>query len=519
MKPRQKFAAAVFSSLFGIAALAGCASNESASNGGDADQTDQTEQSEAGEASSEPFAFSIMANLHTPEVPDDKILNALEESTNTEIEIQWVPDNTYVERLNSAFATNSFADAVFMKNQTTFVQFKEAIRDDQFWEIGPYMEQFENLSKLDEQVLANTMVDGKLYSIYQARPLSRQGLIYRKDWADNLGLEAPETTEDFYEMMRAFTEDDPDGDGQDDTIGLTDRSDLVYGAFKTVSSWFNTPNNWGEQDGKLMPEFMFPEYKQTMDYFKDLHENKYMNQDFPVTSKTDQQTLFKNGTAGAYIGSMGDVLSLYEDAKELNPDIEFGVHNQIKGPNGEYQIWAIPGYGNMVMFPKSKVESEEELLKILGFFDALMTPENANLLYWGIEGENYEVVDGRANVIADSSVQDREVKPFQSIEVGGPETNGRYEGVFPYEAKEKAEELIKDNENYLIHDPTVALDSETFIENGERLNQIIQDATWKYMIGQIDEAGFESAVEDWKNQGGTAVIEEYNASYEELNSN
>ncbi|WP_347835768.1 hypothetical protein [Gracilibacillus sp. JCM 18860] len=88
---------------------------------------------------------------------------------------------------------------------------------------------------------------GELYTLYQGRPLSRQGIIYRKDWAENLGLEAPTTTDEFMEMVRAFTEDDPDGNGKDDTFGLTDRSDLIYGAFKTVSSWFGTPNYWGEK--------------------------------------------------------------------------------------------------------------------------------------------------------------------------------------------------------------------------------------------------------------------------------
>ena len=94
------------------------------------------------------------------------------------------------------------------------------------------------------------MVDGKVYSLYQGRPLSRQGLIYRKDWADNLGLSAPKTVDEFYEMARAFSEDDPDGNGKNDTIGLTDRSDLIFGVFKTIASWHGTPNNWGEKDGR-----------------------------------------------------------------------------------------------------------------------------------------------------------------------------------------------------------------------------------------------------------------------------
>ncbi len=457
-------------------------------------------------------SFTIMANLHTPEVPNDKILEKIEEETNKDIEIQWVPDNNYEDRLNTAFATNSLPEAVFLKNQSSFIQFRDAIEDEQFWEVGQYLDEFENLSKLKDTVLDNTRINGKLYTLYQGRPLSSQGLIYRKDWADNLGLEAPTTTDEFMEMARAFTEDDPDGNGENDTFGLTDRSDLIYGAFKTVSSWFGTPNNWGEKDGQLQPEFMFDEYKQTMDFFKEMYDNGYINQDFPVTSKTDQQEFFKNGTAGMYVGSMGDVVSINNDAVAINPDVEFDVQNKIKGPDGEFGVWSIPGYGSLVMFPKSAVETEEELLNILDFFDQMMTPEIANLSYWGIEGEHYEVEDDRALPSDDKTLTDREVKPYMSIGIGEPETNGRFESKFDYDIKEKAEELTKGNEEYLIEDPTVPLYSETYVDDGARLQEIITDATYNYIIGQIDEAGFADAIENWKSQGGDAIIEEFNAS-------
>ena len=498
---KKKFGIIVTSLLL-LLLLAAC--NDSASSEGNND--DGTNEDGV-------YQFEMMANLHTPEVPGDTILELVEEKTNTDIEIQWVPDNNYEDRLNTAFATNTLPDAVFMKNQTTFMQFKDAIRDDQFWEVGPYLDDYENLSKLKQEVIDNTLVDGKVYSLYQGRPLSRQGIIYRKDWADNLGLSAPTTTEEFMEMARAFTEDDPDGNGKDDTFGITDRSDLIYGGFKTVASWFGTPNNWGEKDGELLPEFMFPEYKQSMDFFKEMHENGYINQDFPVTSKVDQQEFIKNGTAGIYVGSMGDVVSLYNDAVAINPDLEYEVHNQVKGPNGEYGIWAIPGYGNLVMFPKSSVETEEELKKMLEFFDVMMDPELSNLIYWGIEGEHYTVKDGGAIPTEDQALFDREVKPFQAIEVGEAETNGRYEGYFEYEPKAKSEELNKDNENYLIHDPSVILDSPTNVQDGARLQQIMTDATYQYILGQIDEEGFDKEIENWRNQGGDAIIKEFNESY------
>lgn len=43
----------------------------------------------------------------------------------------------------------------------------------------------------------------------------------RKDWLDNLGLEVPKTMEDLEKVLTAFVEEDPDGNGVDDTTGLT----------------------------------------------------------------------------------------------------------------------------------------------------------------------------------------------------------------------------------------------------------------------------------------------------------
>lgn len=499
---KKKLTILILFLLFGIILFA-CSNNESASD----DQDDSG--NEEGNEDPDLNEISILAPLHSAETPDPMLEEKIEELTDVQLDLQYVPANNYQDRMNTAFATSSMPEVANIPIEGNF---KEAITDGQFWEIEPYLDEYENLQNLKDDILDNMRVDGKLYSLYQGRPLSRQGIIYRKDWADNLGLDAPKTTDEFFEMMKQFTENDPDGNGVDDTIGLADRGDLAYGSFNTIASWFNAPNEWGEQDGQLLPTFMFPEYKETLDFMRDLHEKGYINQDFPVTSKPDQQDMIKSGKAGAYIGCMCDVSQLHSDGVALNPDMELDVHNQIKGPHGEYQIWSIPGYNHPYFFPKSTIETEEELKAILSFFDKMMEPEVANTVFWGIEDEHYTVEDGKAVTIEDSGKLDREVIPYQTFEIGEPETNGRYEGAFPLEAREKAEELFKDNEKYLIENPTVTLDSETYDLQGEELDTIIIDATFNYIIGQIDEQGFDEAVEKWRTTGGDDVIEEFNAS-------
>ena len=249
-----------------------------------------------------------------------------------------------------------------------------------------------------------------------------------------------------------------------------------------------------------------------MNYVKDLRDNKYMNQDFPVTSKEDQQAMFKNGTAGMYVGAMVDVLGMYNDAVELNPDLVYDVHNYVAGPNGEFTVWSNPGYNNEIVFPKSAIKTEEELKDVLAFFDLMMTPEFSNLVQWGVEGEHYTVENGFAVVGENQDLIEREVFAYNMLGIGEPETNGRYESQHTYEPRQKVEELILENDKHLIHDPTLTLDSDTYVRDGARLQEIINDATYNYMLGEIDMAGFDAEVEKWKSQGGSKIIEEYNAS-------
>ena len=237
-----------------------------------------------------------------------------------------------------------------------------------------------------------------------------------------------------------------------------------------------------------------------------------MNQDFPVTSKEDQQALLKNGTAGMYVGAMVDVLGLHRDAIELNPDLVFDVHNYVAGPSGEFTVWSNPGYNNEIVFPKSAIKTEEELKGILAFFDKMMTPELSNLVQWGVEGEHYTVEDGYAVIGDDADKIEREVFAYNMLGIGEPETNGRYESLHSYEPRQKTEALILENDNHLIQDPTLTLESDTNIKHGDRLQEIMKDATYNYILGGIDEAGFNNEIEKWKSQGGNDIIAEYNAS-------
>ena len=67
--------------------------------------------------------------------------------------------------------------------------------------------------------------------------------------------------------------------------------------------------------------------------------------------------------------------------------------------------------------------------------------------------------------------------------------------------------------NGMIFDVTAPLSSNSYSSNYSTLLNIISEAQFKFIMGDIDEMGLEKAIEDWKNAGGNAAIEEFTRAY------
>ncbi|MFB5677900.1 extracellular solute-binding protein [Paenibacillus terreus] len=454
--------------------------------------------------------------LHTASPPTDTVLNKIEEKTNTDIQFSWIPDASKEERINTALASNSLADIVtltILDNSSV----RNALKSGMFWEVGPYLDEFPNLAKISEDTRKSASIGGKLYGVPFQKDLARNGITIRKDWLDKLGLELPKTTDDLMDIAKAFTEQDPDGNGVADTTGFVDRNDLIYGAFKTLGSYFGVPNNWKvSEDGKMIPEFETQEYIDTMDFMKKLFDNGYINKDFAVTAKTDQQQKFAQGKAGIYVGALFDSKNLLNMAKGVQDNMELEVVNNITstGNESDLAIWAANnGIGGLIAFPRSEVKDEAELKRILKFINDLMDEDVYALMTYGIEGTHYTVDADNAATITDTDLWQQEVQPFAS-------TRPKEFGYDIHDAdplKQKSDKLIKENAKHAVLNPAYSLDSETFTTQGSELQKIITDATYKYILGESSLEDFKASVQTWRNSGGNRMIEEYEAAYKEVN--
>lgn len=467
----------------------------------------------SGDKKEEPAKISWLNILHTASPPTDTVLNKIEELTNTDLTFSWVPDASKEERINTSLASDSLADIVtltILDNSSV----RSALKSGMFWDVSPFLDEFENLGKISKDTRTSASIEGKLYGIPFQKAMARNGVVIRKDWLDKLNLPVPKTTDELMNVAKAFTEQDPDGNGQKDTTGFVDRSDLIYGAFKTLGSYFGTPNNWKEEGGKAIPEFDTQNYVDTMNYMKQLYDNGYINQDFAVTAKTDQQQKFAQGKAGIYVGALFDSKNLLNMAKGIQDNMDLVMVNDITAPGQERAIWsANNGIGGLLSFPRSEVKDEAELKRVLQFVNDLMSEEAFALMTYGIEGVHYTADAEKAVTISNTDLWQQEVQPFASSR---PNEVGY--AIHDADAlKKEADRLIAENANYAVLNPFYSLESPTWSTQGSELQKIVTDATYKYILGKASLDDFKAAVENWKKAGGASVISEYEAAFAQVN--
>ncbi len=76
-------------------------------------------------------------------------------------------------------------------------------------------------------------------------------------------------------------------------------SPLMLGS--VLSGYFGA-DNWFKitDDDEVMPSFMQPEYKEAMEWFRNIYDNGWMNSDFAVMAKNDQKNYIVQGRGGMY---------------------------------------------------------------------------------------------------------------------------------------------------------------------------------------------------------------------------
>lgn len=253
----------------------------------------------------------------------------------------------------------------------------------------------------DADSIGFTTVNGKSYGLASPGSIARnEGILIRKDWLDKLGLAVPKTTEEYLNVMKAFTYNDPDGNGKNDTYGfgafieinnfeegLGRRLDTWFGAFGVAGTWNLTKASFGLNVRK-------PAYFEAISFIKKMIDEGVMDPNWLSYKKDDFRAAWKQGRFGIMReqNAAFAAQSNYAPFDKNFPNGEWLVIDPPKGPNGQssvgvytqaYRIYAI----------SDKVDDIKKNA-IANLLEWMSSDEGYFLLGWGKEGVNYTLKDG-----------------------------------------------------------------------------------------------------------------------------
>lgn len=226
-----------------------------------------------------------------------------------------------------------------------------------------------------------------------------------------------------------------------------------------------------------------------------------------------------NGRAGVIVDVLDSgerIRRAIEDLDKNNTD-PIGLLGSVEGPRGTFNL-PTSGYAGMFAIPKTKVSTEEELRQVLEFLDKMNDEEAQILAANGLEGTHYEWTEGEfVNLSLDNEALTADFDSLNQLLMFIPEDYGLTET--PTELKELEAEIVTENEEIVVANPAESLISQVYSQKGQQLDTIIQDARIQFIVGQIDEEGFNEAIALWERSGGTELIEEMNQLYIEAHEN
>ncbi|MCS7460965.1 extracellular solute-binding protein [Paenibacillus doosanensis] len=267
--------------------LAGCGSPGSTASKAE----DGAQQASTGAADQfkEKLSLNLMSITYEGGGWPDKhpMIDYLNKKFNVDLKFQWVPSDSYTEKLGVLAASNSFPDAFFI-DMNNFLKWRDK---GVFLDVKPLLGNYPNLTKdIKPETFAIGNPSGKIYGVPVYTPETRDTLVIRKDWLDKLGLKYPTNTDELYNVAKAFAKNDPDGNGKEDTVGFSTSisGGTTFNNLDYLKFAFGLANGWKEVNGALVPwQVQNKELKDFLGYLRKAYAEGVLDKDFAVNKNND----------------------------------------------------------------------------------------------------------------------------------------------------------------------------------------------------------------------------------------
>lgn len=384
------------------AVLSGCtekSDDSSSSSAASADTTAQTTKAASGEKKT--ITISIMDRGKCPAEEGTMEENRWTKwiNENSPVNVKWVvvPRTESVVKINALFAAGEAPDLVW--------EYGKSFMDNLYGQgvlqpVDEYVEKYSTEYKAYLEKNSNlkpfvTADDGQMYGFTSSRTemgIANHGMWIRQDWLDKLGLKTPTTIDELYDVANQFATKDPDGNGQNDTVGLT----FNYNFTGIAKALFGQPSDGVVVDNKgTVSDWTGSQaYADCFSMLRNMYSNKIIDAEYITDTKFERQRqLLVTGKAGIYFGSY-DTGTEWKELKTNVPEANLVPLEPTESKYGKQGLYQEPAAFRMVCMNKDAKDPEA----CIQYLDWMLSTGWKTLTN-GIEGENYKLVDGVAKPI------------------------------------------------------------------------------------------------------------------------
>lgn len=182
----------------------------------------------------EQTTLSVMLpqNANINDLVDNDFTHFVEEQTNIKLDMQISPADGYDEKLNLALSTGTYPEVILYGAAGSNLDIvKYGMTEKIYIPMNDYIEKYSvNIKQIWEDIPtikeSMTAPDGNVYVIPRSEGAAGHGSISDKFWINTawiqqLGKSVPTTTEEFKDVLIAFRDEDPNGNGQKDEVPLS----------------------------------------------------------------------------------------------------------------------------------------------------------------------------------------------------------------------------------------------------------------------------------------------------------
>ncbi|MBA2951788.1 extracellular solute-binding protein [Streptomyces sp. PSKA28] len=351
------------------------------------------------------------------------------------------------------------------------------------------------------------LMAGRIYGIPLVRPVTGTAILTNRDLFTKAS-------------GGAFAGDGWDADTYVDTcVELSDRKHFALGTYGGTaynlgahSLWHGAPNGYALEGDKLIKAEATNEYRQALEFTRDMFRRKVFHPDGLTTDITVMKTLFYNGT----VRSMPDGFPAYAAAVPaikgtFEIDLMHAPTGLGKGP-GTAVGNTLYGY---TLIKKTSKARTELLLRVLDFLAAPFGSEEYQLINFGLEGKHFERDKNGDLKLLDLATRENgntlpvkylAAPPTVSYIPGDP---GAVRRVHAYQTKDL--KIGKKN-------PMAGFRSTYSDRNSAALNTPLADTAVAVIEGRKPMADWDKAVQRWHRDGGNRILDELLAEYEAVNA-